>query len=168
MIHSQVFQKDCNHSCCSFENFNHVKAVFFPHECFDRVLEIETNRNVRPHSCLSFPSLSLSLSVLFRLIQSLPPPGKWQHSRGDSLKSHFDGRRGLFLPLTTVVKLWPRGHFGGALSAPAKCGEPDGRTKKMICGQSITVVVLKLCDCWADWGDGIKSRKGSPFNLIGV
>lgn len=81
--------------------------------------------------------------MFFRLIQSIPLPGKWQHCR-DSLKLHFDGHSGLSLPLTSVVKLWPPGHFGGALSAPAKCRESDGRTKEMICGQSSTLMVLTL------------------------
>lgn len=34
------------------------------------------------------------------------------------------------------------GHSAGALSAPAKCRESDGRAKEMICGQSSTLMVL--------------------------
>ena len=86
---------------------------------------------------------AISHSMFFRLIQSIPLPGKWQHCR-DSLKLHFDGHSGLSLPLTSVVKLWPPGHFGGALSVPAKCRESDGRTKEMICGQTSTLMVLTL------------------------
>lgn len=105
----------------------------------DNVLEIEAERRFSP----SQPAGAISHSMFFRLIQSIPLPGKWQHCR-DSLKLHFDGHSGLSLPLTSVVKLWPPGHSGGALSAPAKCRESDGRTKEMICGQSGRLMVLTL------------------------
>lgn len=90
---------------------------------------------------------AISHSTFFRLIQSIPLPGKWQHCR-DSLKLHFDGHSGLSLPLTSVVKLWPPGHFGGVLSALAKRRESDGRTKEMICGQSSTLMLCMLSILW--------------------
>lgn len=102
------------------------------------MLEIEAKRSVSPHKCLSYLSLHVfqinskhptawEMTTLWRQPEVTLWWTQWSISAVD-----FSG------------EIVTPGHFDGALSAPAKCRESDGRSKEMICGHSSTLMVLTL------------------------
>lgn len=121
--------------------------TFHACECFDNVLEIKASRGGSPHKCLCFVFPSLRFQVYFQASHCL----RNDNAVEETAQSYtLTDTVVYFCHWLQWLNCDPRGHFGGPLSAQAKRVEPGGRTKKMICGQSGTVLLLKLCAVHAE------------------
>lgn len=131
----QSLSKQNNHRRRSIEMWNSINP-FRPRECFDNVLEIEAKRSFSPHNCRSYLSLHVfqinskhPTAWEMTTLQREPQVTLWWTQWSISAVDFSD-------------EIVTPGHSGGALSAPAKRRESDGRTKEMICGRSSTLMVL--------------------------